>query len=103
MIATLQSDIEEFNSAKCARNAIYAEIGADDTKARQMREARWAATTRLREAAENVIMSMLGHHRPALSRAGLVEFYESMAAGKETFDTLVKIATATAKHYGKPA
>jgi preprotein translocase subunit Sec61beta len=48
-------------------------------------------------------MSMLGHHRPALSRAGLVEFYESMAAGKETFDTLVKIATATAKHYGKPA
>jgi hypothetical protein len=98
----LQSDIAEYRSATSAQQEIYAQIGTDETKARAMRPARWAAMTRRREAAENLIMSVLGEFRSSLANAGLVEFYESMAAGKEMPDTIYKIADATAKHYGKP-
>ena len=97
----LQSDITEYLSATSAQKAIYAEIGNDETKARAMRPQRWAAMTRRREAAENLIMSVLGEFRSSLANAGLVDFYESMAAGKEMPDTVFKIADATAKHYRK--
>jgi hypothetical protein len=97
----LQSDITEYLSATSAQQEIYAQIGTDETKARAMRPQRWAAMTRRREAAENLIMSVLGQFRASLANAGLVEFYESMAAGKEMPETVFKIADATAKHYGK--
>jgi len=97
----LQSDIVEYLSATAHQQSIYAEIGTDETKARAMRSARWAAMTRRREAAENLIMSVLGEFRSSLANAGLVDFYESMAAGKEMPETVYKIADATAKHYSK--
>jgi len=97
----LQSDIAEYLAATSAQRSVYAEIGNDDYKARTMRPARWAAMTRRREAAENLIMSVLGEFRSSLANAGLVGFYESMAAGKEMPDTVFKIADATASHYGK--
>jgi hypothetical protein len=94
---TAKADVAEYLSATRAQEALYAEIGTDEVKARLHRNDRWAANRRRREAAENLIMAMLGLHKPRLAAAGLVEFYESIAAGKESDSTLYRIADETAK------
>ena len=96
----LQSDITEYLAACEASAALYTEIGDNRGLAIARRSERWAVNARKRTAAENIIMSMLGEHRPALSRAGLVEMYEQMTAGNHPSDAaLFAIADATCKFY----
>lgn len=96
----LQADITEYLAACSASDALYAEIGDNRALALARRNERWAANARKRTAAENIIMSMLGEHRSALSRAGLVELYEQMSAGNPPSDAaMYVIADATCKFY----
>ena len=93
-----EQDIQEYKAARSALAALYNEIGTDNDKARSMRDQRWSLRAAKTEAAENLIMSMIGEHRPALARAGLIDFYESMAAGKEDSSVLWKIADETVQY-----
>lgn len=93
-----EQDIQDYKAARNALAALYNEIGTDNDKARAMREQRWALRAAKTEAAENLIMSMIGEHRPALVRAGLIDFYDSMAAGKEESSVLWKIADETVQY-----
>lgn len=97
---SLQTDIQEYKSACQEAATMYAAIGDDRATAVAMRTARWAVNKRKREAAENVIMSMLGEHGPAIHRAGLTKLYEAMAAGKHESDVaMFQIVEATCLHY----
>ncbi len=99
---TLQADLQEYKSACCAANELYAKIGNNENLARQFRNERWEANKRKREAAENVLMSMLGSHKPALQRAGLVNLYQEMSAGKHQSDVaMFEIVEATCKFFLK--
>lgn len=94
---TAKADVVEYLSATRAQEEMYADIGTDEVKARLRRQDRWNANNRRREAAENLIMSMTGMNRSKLAAAGLVEFYDSMSAGKESDTVLFRIADETAK------
>lgn len=97
---SLQSDIQEYKSALNQAAKLYAEIGEDRDTAIAKRNERWAVNKRKREAGENIIMVMLGEHKPALQRAGLVDLYNEMAAGKHESDAaFFAIVDATVKYY----
>ena len=97
---SLQSDIQDYKAASQHAAALYEEIGTDRALAVQKREERWSANRRKREAGENVIMAMLGEHKPAIQRAGLVDLYEEMSAGKHQSDAaFFAIVDATVKYY----
>ena len=99
---SLQSDIQEYKSARSQAAELYAEIGTNRALATAKRSERWAVNKRKREAGENIIMSMLGDHKPALQRAGLVDLYNEMAAGKHECDAaFFAIVDATVKFYDK--
>ncbi len=92
----LQQDIQDYISARNVCEALYATIGSDRARAEQMRPNRWAANTSKREAAENLVMSVIGNHKPALRSAGLLEMYEDFAAGKGSLSVLFAVADQTA-------
>lgn len=92
-------DIKEYKSAREWLESLYSELGSDPEKAKSRRPERWAANIRKKEAAENIIMSMLGEHRPALARVGLEGLYEEFAAGGGDITTLYEIADATVKTF----
>lgn len=97
---SLQSDIQAYKSISKRVADIYAEIGTDQIAARLRREERWSMNAAKREAAENIIMAMIGEHKPALQRAGLVDLYEEMSAGKHESDAaFYAIVDATVKYY----
>jgi hypothetical protein len=99
---SLQSDIQEYKSARNQADALYAEIGTDRDTAVAKRSERWAVNKRKREAAENIIMAMLGNHKPALQRAGLVDLYNEMAAGTHECDAaFFAIVDATVQFFDK--
>lgn len=93
----LASDILEYKAASASLASLYVEIGTDDIKARSRREERQALNARKRETAENLLMSVLGEHGVALSRAGLKPMYEELAAGGGEISLLYKIADVTAE------
>lgn len=97
-VMKIEQDIQDYKAAHNALDALYNEIGSDQEKARAMREQRWALRAAKTEAAENLIMSMIGEHCPALVRAGLIDFNDSMAAGKEECSVLWKVADETVKY-----
>lgn len=96
----IRSDIQTYKAAKQAHRELYASID-DRRSAIENRHARWDANRRLREAAENLVMSVIGEHQPALMRAGLLQFYEEMAAGKASDVVLLKIADETVLAFDK--
>ena len=97
---SLLSDIQEYKAASHQAAVLYAEIGTDRNAALAKRNERWAVNKRKREAGENIIMAMLGEHKPALQRAGLVDLYNQMAAGKHECETaFFAIVDATVKYY----
>lgn len=97
---SLQSDIQAYKAISKRVADIYAEIGTDQIAARLRREERWSMNAAKREAAENIIMAMIGEHKPALQRAGLVDLYEEMAAGKHESDAaFYAIVDTTVKYY----
>lgn len=99
---SLKSDIQEYKSACNQSDALYAQIGTDRDAAVAKRNERWAVNKRKREAGENIIMAMLGEHKPALQRAGLIDLYNEMAAGKHDCDAaFFAIVDATVKFYDK--
>jgi len=97
---SLQSDIQEYKAARNQAASLYAQIGTDRDTAVAKRNERWAVNKRKREVGENIIMAMLGEHKPALQRAGLVDLYNEMAAGKHESDAaFFAIVDATVKYY----
>jgi len=97
---SLQSDIQEYKAIRNQAATFYAEIGTDRAAAVARRADRWAINKRKREAGENIIMAMLGEHKSALQRAGLVDLYNEMAAGKHESDAaFFAIVDATVKYY----
>jgi hypothetical protein len=97
---SLQSDIQAYKAISKRVADIYTEIGTDRIAARLRREERWSMNAAKREAAENIIMAMIGDHKPALQRAGLIDLYEEMSAGKHESDAaFYAIVDATVKYY----
>jgi hypothetical protein len=96
----LTSDIQAYKAA-CHDHAKVYECITCRVSAVEMRRARWDINRRKREAAENLIMSVMGKHRPALIRAGLLGLYEEMAAGKSSDVVLLRIADETVKAFDK--
>lgn len=99
---SLQSDIQEYKSARNQAAELYAQIGTDRDISIAKRNERWAVNRRKRVAGENIIMTIIGEHRSALQRVGLVDLYNEMAAGKHEGDAaFFAIVDATVKFYDK--
>jgi hypothetical protein len=97
---SLQTDIQEYKAACVQAADLYAEIGTNRELATAKRPERWAVNKRKREAAENVLMCILGEHRSALRVTGLEKLYDDMAAGRHECDVaMFKIVDETVKHY----
>lgn len=99
---SLQSDIQEYKSARNQAAELYAQIGTDRDISIAKRNERWAVNRRKREAGENIIMAIIGEHKSALQRVGLVDLHNQMAAGKHECDAaFFAIVDATVKFYDK--
>ena len=99
---SLQSDIQEYKSARNQAAELYAQIGTDRDISIAKRNERWAVNRRKREAGENIIMAIIGEHKSALQRVGLIDIYNQMAAGKHECDAaFFAIVDATVKFYDK--
>ena len=72
---SLQSDIQEYKSARNQAAELYAQIGTDRDISIAKRNERWAVNRRKREAGENIIMAIIGEHKSALQRVGLIDIY----------------------------
>lgn len=99
---SLQSDIQEYKSARSQAAELYAQIGTDRDISIAKRNERWAVNKRKREAGENIIMAIIGEYPSALQRVGLADLYNEMAAGKHESDwAFFAIVDATVKFYDK--
>ena len=99
---SLQSDIQEYKSARNQAAELYAQIGTDRDISIAKRNERWAVNKRKREAGVNVILCIIGQHRSALQCAGLIDLYNEMSAGKHESDcAFFAVVDATVKFYDK--
>ena len=95
----LQSDIADYILAGNFYQVICDQSESSRERAVELREARQGAFQAKREAAENVIMSILGEKSSALAAAGLKGFYNELAAGEHSSSVLFQIADETTKAF----
>ena len=95
----LQSDINDYTLASNFYKAICDQSEASRERAVELREARQGAFQAKRDAAENIIMSVLGEKSAALAAAGLKKFYNELAAGEHSTSILFQIADETSKAF----
>lgn len=95
----LQSDITVYALASDFYKVICDQSEASRERAVELREARQGAFAKKREAAENIIMSVLGEKSAALADVGLKAFYNELAAGEHGASTLFQIADETSKAF----
>lgn len=95
----LQSDITDYIIARNLYKLICDQSETSRERAIELRESRRSAFAKKREAAENIIMSVLGEKSPALASAGLKDFYNELASGKHSETILFQIADETVKAF----
>jgi len=95
----LQSDINDYTLASNSYKEICDHSEASRELAVGLRESRQVAFAKKREAAENIIMSVLGEKSAALAAAGLKSFYNELAAGEHSTTILFQIADETSKAF----
>lgn len=98
-VMKLQSDINDYTIASNFYKVICDQSEASRERAVELREARQGAFAKKREAAENIIMSVLGEKSSALAAAGLKDFYNELAAGEHSTTILFQIADETVKAF----
>lgn len=98
-IMELQSDITDYTLAKNFYKVICDQSETSRERAIELRESRRGAFAAKREAAENIIMSVLGEKSSALASIGLKEFYNELAGGKHSETILFQIADETVKAF----
>lgn len=95
----LQADITAYKAASLNYAEICEKSEVSRDVAVKLRGSRQDAFAKKIEAAEDIIMSVLGEKSSALAGAGLKDFYNELAAGKHNATVLFQIADETTKAF----
>jgi len=95
----LQSDIPAYKYASLNYAEICKKSEVSRDVAVKLRGSRQDAFAKKIEAAEDIIMSVLGEKSSALAGAGLKDFYNELAAGKHSATVLFQIADKITKAF----